>query len=70
MLNLLERKKEMAKTGKPKPQVGQTCTVYGQRCRILKVEYYGSFGNIVVETLNGERNYRLTGLSWSAGDGR
>ena len=52
-------------TNRPKPQIGQTCEVYGQQCRIVKVEDYGSFGNIVVETLDGERNYRLTGLSWS-----
>ena len=53
---------------KPKPKVGQTCTAYGHTCRIIKVEDYGSFGNIVVETLDGERNYRLTGLSWSSDD--
>lgn len=59
-----------ATSNRPKPQVGQTCTVYGQRCRIIKVEDYGSFGNIVVETLDGERSYRLTGLSWSVDDGK
>jgi hypothetical protein len=52
-------------THRPKPQIGQTCEVYGQRCRIIEVEDYGSFGNIIVETLDGEHYYRLSGMSWT-----
>lgn len=41
------------------PSVGQTYNVYGQTCRIVKVY---DFGTMDVETLDGSRAYRVTGL--------
>lgn len=43
------------------PEIGQTYKVYGQTCRIVKVH---QFGTIDVETLDGSRAYRVTGLSF------
>ena len=43
-----------------KPTIGQTITVYGQICTIVKVH---PFGTIDVVAANG-RYYRVTGLSF------
>jgi len=43
-----------------KPTIGQTITVYGQICTIVKVY---PFGTIDVVSANG-RHYRVTGLSF------
>lgn len=43
-----------------KPTIGQTITVYGQICTIVKVY---PFGTIDVVSANG-RQYRVTGLSF------
>jgi hypothetical protein len=43
-----------------KPTIGQTITVYGQICIIVKVY---PFGTIDVVSANG-RQYRVTGLSF------
>ena len=44
-----------------KPQIGQLVTVYGQQCRIIAIH---DFGTIDVETLDGSRCYRLSGLAF------
>ena len=43
-----------------KPTIGQTITVYGQICTIVKVY---PFGTLDVVSANG-RHYRVTGLSF------
>jgi len=52
-------------TNRPKPQIGQVCEVYGQRCVIIDVEDYGHHGNVIVQVIGVERYYRLSGLSWN-----
>lgn len=37
--------------------------VYGHRCRIVKVH---AFGTVDVETLDGTRAYRVTGLYYAS----
>jgi hypothetical protein len=49
----------MSKNNRPK--IGQTIRVYGQVCRIIKVR---AAGTIDVETLDGSRAYRVTGLAF------
>jgi hypothetical protein len=58
------REKEIRMKNRPKPQIGQTCEVYGQRCVIIDVEDYGHHGNVIVQVAGVERYYRLSGLSW------
>jgi len=55
---------ETMRTPRPKPQIGQTCEVYGQRCVIIDIEDYGHHGNVIVQVVGVERFYRLSGLSW------
>lgn len=44
-----------------KPTIGQTITVRGIQCKIIKVR---PFGTIDVESLDGAKHWRLSGLSF------
>ncbi len=41
------------------PQIGQLCTIRGMRCRIIAIH---DMGTIDVETLDGKRWFRVSGL--------
>lgn len=44
-----------------RPQIGQIYDVRGLKCRIFKIH---PFGTMDVEEINGERAFRVTGLSF------
>jgi len=48
---------------RPKPLIGQTIKVYGLTCVIIDIEDYGTHGNLIVVTQDGERWYRVSGQS-------
>jgi hypothetical protein len=43
------------------PQIGMIVTVYGRKCRIFAVR---SFGTVDVVTLEGDKAWRVSGLSF------
>jgi len=44
-----------------RPTAGQLITIYGHKCRIVTVH---PFGTLDVETLDGSRAWRVTGLAF------
>lgn len=46
-------------TDSNRPQIGMVMMVRNQKCRIVKIH---KFGTVDVETIDGTRAYRVTGL--------
>ena len=43
------------------PEIGALVTVLGRDCRVIRVM---DFGTMDVESIDGEYDYRVTGLGW------
>jgi hypothetical protein len=52
-------KQQLTTASEKKLSIGDIITVYGQKCRIYRVYDFGTYD---VETLDGTRCYRVTGL--------
>ncbi len=48
----------------PRPRTGQIIDVHGAPCRIVKVHTPDSLGTVDVESVDGKRAWRVTGLIW------
>lgn len=44
-----------------RPRIGQICIVRGLKCRVIAIE---PAGTIVVESIDGKRWYRVSGLAF------
>jgi hypothetical protein len=53
-------KQQLTTASEKKLSIGDIITVYGQKCRIYRVYDFGTYD---VETLDGTRCYRVTGLT-------
>lgn len=48
------------------PELGQIIRIRGLFCRIVRIR---PFGTIDVESLDGSRAFRVSGLAWDDGEG-